>query len=54
MNLHLTPENLTLSVVYLRNSSAITCNIRLDGKIFTHNLRRQELISASLAKTLKT
>jgi len=45
MNLHLASENIALSVAYLRNSRAITCNIRLDGKIFSHNLLRPELIS---------
>jgi hypothetical protein len=41
-------ENSILMLVYLRNSRAITCNIRLDDEIFSHNLLRSELISTSL------
>ena len=47
MNLHLVSENLVLSVVYLRNSRAITCDLRLDDEIFSRNLLRSELINAS-------
>jgi hypothetical protein len=50
MNSYLTPQNIALSVVYLRNSRAITFNIRLDGNILTRNLLCAELISVSLAK----
>ena len=49
INLHLTPVKPVLSVVYLRNSRAITCDRRLDDGIYSHNLLRSELISASLA-----
>ena len=50
MNSYLTPQNIALSVVYLRNSRAITCDTRLDGNILSCNLFRPELISASLEK----
>ncbi len=56
MNLHLAPENLALSVTYLRNSRAHVPGKygsgRLDGKIFSHNLFRPELISISLVHAL--
>jgi hypothetical protein len=52
MNSYLTPQNIALGVVYLRNSRAITCDIRLDGDFLTRNLLRPELISASLIKVL--
>ncbi len=46
-------ENSALMVIYLRNSRAITCNIRLDDPCslaqgFSHDLLRSELISTSL------
>ncbi len=50
MNSYLTPQNIALSVVYLRNSRAITYDIRLDGEILRRNLLRPELISASLGQ----
>ncbi len=58
MNLHLATENLALSVAYLRNSRALfvqrkACNIRLDGKVFSYNLLRPELISISLVAQLQ-
>ncbi len=48
MDSHLTPQNIALGVAYLRNSRAITCDIRLDGNILRRNLLRPELISTSL------
>ncbi len=57
MNVHLMPENLTLSVAYLRNSRAHVPELfyfgRLDGKIFRHKLLRSELISTSLGDSLE-
>jgi len=48
MNSYLTPQNIALGVMYLRNSRAITCDTRLDGNILSRNLLRTELISVSL------
>lgn len=57
MNLHLAPENLALSVAYLRNSRAhmpgASCSGRLDGKILSHKLLRPELISISLQRIIQ-
>ena len=58
MNSHLTPQNIALGVVYLRNSRAHVpdkyCSGRLDGPLpliargLSRKLLRPELISASL------
>jgi hypothetical protein len=54
MNWYITPQNIALGVVYLRNSRAhvpeLFCFGRLDGNILSRNLLRPELISASLEK----
>ena len=49
MSAHLKADNLALGVASLRNSRAITCDMRLDGKILSLNLLRSELISTFLA-----
>ena len=61
MNLPVTSQNTALGVVSLRNSRAITCDIRLDGPFpsirgLSRKLRRPELISTSLTarNALKT
>ena len=53
MNLAVTSQNTALGVVSLRNSRAITCDIRLDGPFpsirgLSRNLLRPELISTFL------
>ncbi len=58
MNLHITSQNTALGVVSLRNSRAITCDIRLDGPFpsirgLSRNLLRPELISTSLGIDFK-
>ena len=50
MNAYIATQNIALGVVYLRNSRAITCDLRLDGNILSRNLLCPELISASLRK----
>jgi hypothetical protein len=50
MNWYITPQNIALGVVYLRNSRSITFDTRIDGNILSRNLLRPELISASLEK----
>ena len=51
MNSYLTPQNIALGVVYLRNSRAHVPDKydsgRLDGNILSRNLLRPELIIAS-------
>jgi hypothetical protein len=50
MNSYITPQNIALGVVYLRNSRAHVPDKydsgRLDGNIMSRNLLRPELISA--------
>ena len=48
MNSYLTPQNIVPGVVYLRDSRAITRDVHLDTNIFSRNLLRPELITASL------
>ncbi len=57
MNSYLTPQNIALGVVYLRNSRAHVPDKydsgRLDDNILTCNRLRPELISVSLGTRLK-